>query len=148
MYDLNGELQFATNIGEFKEPNRVTALRTDGNVLVKDDKTLKVNPRPMPWAVTSSKRACSSKALSDSPWFIVNMSGGGGSGPSTMRSKLNKFELVLGRGEGWGRQGAVQKGCQGQGYLHRDSLSKQSDRQTDRQTRLKTLPSNNFVGKM
>ena len=44
VYDLNGELQFATNIGEFKEPNRVTALRTDGNVLVKDDKTLKVNP--------------------------------------------------------------------------------------------------------
>ena len=43
---MNGELQFATNIGEFKEPNRVTALRTDGNVLVKDDKTLKVNPLP------------------------------------------------------------------------------------------------------
>ena len=44
VYDLNGDLQFATNIGEFKEPNRVTALRTDGNVLVKDDKTLKVKP--------------------------------------------------------------------------------------------------------
>ena len=56
VYDLNGELQFATNIGEFKEPNRVTALRTDGNVLVKDDKTLKVNPLRYDRSLTSNGR--------------------------------------------------------------------------------------------
>ena len=145
MYDLNGELQFATNIGEFKEPNRVTALRTDGNVLVKDDKTLKVNSRPMPWALTSSRRACSSKAHPDSPWFIVNMSWGrGGAGPCTMRSKLNKFERVQGSGEGWGEAGRCSEGMSGPGSFTQGLPP--PDNQTYRQTRLETLPSHNFVG--
>ncbi len=42
VFDMEGQLLFCSVQGQFMTPNRVTALRPSGNVLVKDDKSLKV----------------------------------------------------------------------------------------------------------
>ena len=47
VFDANGALQYVTSLTQFAAPNRVTALR-DGNLIVKDDKTLHVSTGKYP----------------------------------------------------------------------------------------------------
>ena len=65
----------------------------------------------------------------------------GGGKLCTVRSKFNKFEYV---GGGGARAGLGQRPCtEGAEALYRDPPV---DRMTDGKTRLKTLPSRNFIG--
>ena len=100
------------------------------------------------------KKARSSNAnypLPDSLCFIVNTfecvygRGGGGVGPCTERSKLNKFEHVWGGGTGTravsrGR-GRIEAQCRGRPGPCVGTPLLTMDRHNDRQTRVKALPS-------
>ena len=63
----------------------------------------------------------------------------GGGRLCTVRFKFNKFEYVGGGGAGLGQRPCTE----GTGALYRDPPV---DRMTDGKTRLKTLPSRNFIG--